>query len=294
MSIDDETRKHIDFALYRALKENPQITVKELFHIIASLRNWKKLHGSARRILDKSFEDKILIGPYLYCNSGIKITLFEEKDTDVEELEEKDSFGILLTGWYSYLKISQDNGGTLSYAELVEPSFPARAILESSLKGEREFIDHCFDTPGKLEPDNPVAWDDTDWNVYRAMRNPRRDLSEAAAELQIPCKTVEERFQKIVKDCKVFMGFFPLGYSNYEPLLITLRTDYETGIRKFLTGLDRSSWLLKVDDLLILYLFHTQINLTCLKFSEMSSMRLIYDINVGIPLNVDKEKFLFI
>jgi hypothetical protein len=90
------------------------------------------------------------------------------------------------------------------------------------------------------------------------------------------------------------MGFYPLGYSQYDPLLVTFRTGYETGVRKFLTGLDRSSWLFKVDDMLILYLFQTHINLTCLKFAEINDMGITEDFRVGIPLDMDRERFLII
>lgn len=293
MPIDNETRNQIDLAIYAALKENPRIATRELFRIIASLRKWKILHGSAQQILDKLFKDKILIGPYLYRRSGTKVTISEKKDIDAEELRKRDSFGISLVGQYSYLGVSQDGPGNLQYAELVGPSVPPKIVLEKSLQGEGEFIDHCFDRPQKLESDRSVEWDSIDWRIYEAMRNPRQNFFEVGTELSMPWKMVRERFQRIVKDCKVFMGFFPLGYLRYDHLLVTMRTEYETGIEKFLQGLDRSSWLLKVDDILVLYLFHTHINLTCLKFSEMNCMGIIDDVRVGFPVNVDRERVLF-
>jgi len=293
MPIDSKTRAQINLALYRALKENPRVTVKELFRIIASLRNWKRLHGSAQQILDKPFKDKILVGPYLYCNSGMKVTLHEKKD--VEEKVNKTNFGISLAGNYSYLQVSRTGKGNLAYAELINPSFPAKVTLEGGIADdERKWIDQWFCTPGRLNSDGRPDWDDTDWEIYGAMRNPRQNFFEVGKKLQIPWGMVKERFQKIVRDCKVLMGFFPLGYARYDHLLVTLKTEYETGVRKFLAGLDRSSWLFKVDDLLVLYLFHTHINLTCLKFGEMNYMGLINHIRVGFPLNVDKERFLFI
>ncbi|KYK33741.1 MAG: hypothetical protein AYK18_14670 [Theionarchaea archaeon DG-70] len=292
MPIDDKTRKQINLALCTALQENPRVTVKELFRIIASLRNWKKLHGSAQQILDKPFEDRILVGPYLYCNSDMKVTLHEEKD--VEKVNSM-GFAISLVGNYSYLQVSRHGKGNLSYAELIKPSFPEKVTLEGGITDdERAWFDQWFATPKRLNPDIKPEWDDAEWELYGLMRNPRQNFFEVGKELRIPWEMVRERFQRIVKDCKVFVGFFPLGYSQYDHLLVTMRTEYEIGIREFLKGLDRSSWLFKVDDLLVLYLFHTHINLTCLKFGEMNCMGIIEDVRVGIPLDVDKERFLIV
>lgn len=283
MPIDEKTRKKIDYALYRAYLENPRVTMKELFRIVGAMRNWKKHHYSAQKIVDKAFEDNILVGPHLYCNSGIHVTLFDKKGIEVKC--GKDSIGITLVGQYSYLLISRADTGNLQYAEVVKPSFPAKVNLEGSMTAEeKKFFDQWFTTPQELNPDKKPQWDETDWKIYWAMRNPRKNFFEVGKELEMPWEIVKERFQKIVKDCKVFMGFFPLGYSTYDPLLITFTTDYETGIKKWLQGLDRSSWLFKVDDTIIVCLFHTHINLTCLKLSEMEQMGIIRDFKWAVPL----------
>jgi hypothetical protein len=285
MPVDAKTRDHTWFTLYAALKENPRATVKELFCVMKQVQNWKRIR-SAQVAVDKAFRDRIVVGPYLYCNCGVEVTLFEE-EVDTEELE---GTGVSLAGNYSYLLISE--GRNVVYAELVKPSFPAKIVLEGGITDdERKWIDTWFDVPEELDPDVPPVWDDTEWDIYEAMRNPRQSFFEIGKRLQIPWRIVKERFQRIVKDCKVFVGFFPLGYPQYDHLLITLRTEYETGIRKFLAGLDRSTWLLKVDDTLVLYLFHTHINLTCLKFCEMINMGIIEDVKVGIPIDSEEGRF---
>jgi hypothetical protein len=290
---ENETRECIEYVLLITLLDNPRITVRELSRIIASLRNWK-LRGSAQRIVDRLFTNEILVGPYLYCNSGMKVTLFQKKDMEKGEVDKGD-FSITLAGNYSSLQVSQNGKETVLYAELVKPSFPEKVALEGSIAdNERAYFETWFRSPGRLKPDVIPDWDNKEWELYNAMRNPRQNFFDVGKKLQIPWKTVKERFQKIVRDCKVCMGFYPLGYSQYDPLLVTFKTRYETGMRKFLAGLDRSSWLFKVDDMLILYLFQTHINLTCLKFSEMNELRIIEDLRVGIPFDVDRDRFLII
>lgn len=290
MAIDDRTRKQIEYALYRTFMENPRVTIKELSRVVAKMRNWKQLHPSARQIIDRPFKNHILVGPYLYCNSGIQVTFDREEKQEKKE----EGTGVPLVGNYSYVLFSRENKGNLEYAELVRPSFPRKVTLEEGITAdEKEFLDQCFVTPQKLKPDVKPLWDDTDWKVYHAMRNVRRNFFEVGKELQLSWKMVKERFQKVLKDCKVFMGFFPLGYRRYDHLLLTVTTDYETGMRKWLQGLDRSSWLFKVDDILIMYLFHSHINCTCLKLCEMAQMGIIRMVRVAFPVCVD-EKFLLI
>lgn len=290
---ENETNERMKYVLLTTLLENPRITLRELSRIIGSLRNWK-LQGSAQRIVDTLFTNGILVGPYLYCNSGKKVTLFKKKDMKEEKLDKED-FSISLAGDYSCLHVSQNGKGTLLYADLIKPSFPRKVALEGSITGaERAYFKTWFRAPGRLKPDIMPDWDDEEWELYKVMRNPRQNFFDVGKKLKLPWKTVKEQFQKIVKDCKVCTGFYPLGYSQYDPFLVTFRTEYETGIRKFLTGLDRSSWLFKVDDMLILYLFQTHINLTCLKFAEINEMGIIEDFRVGIPLNMDSESFLIV
>jgi len=291
MPVDDRTKKKTDYALYRAVKENPRVTIKELFDVVKSVRNKKRKHKSWTSIIDESFKDQILVGPRLYCNSGIEVTLFDEGEPEKEESD----FGISLAGQYSYILFSPKKEGNLEYVELVNPKFPKKVTLESRITcDEKEFFDQCFAAPGMLTPDKNPQWDDTDWKVYWGLQNPRQNFFTVGKELGIPWDKVKERYEKILKDCKVLMGFFPLGYSRYDHLLVTVTTEYETGLQKWLHGLDRSSWLLKVGNTLIMYLFHTHINLTCLKLVEMEEMGILNDFRWAFPILEREEPFFLL
>lgn len=275
--------KEIQYLLYRSFLENPRITLKELSRTYTSVRALKRTQ-SAQPIVDESFKKGVFLGPYLYISSGVQIKLSRKKGKVNET-------GISLVGAYSHLHISNSRGN-LQYARCVAPSFPAKVVLESSLdENLNEEFDTCFSAHSRITPDTNPLWDELDWNLYRVMRNLRQDFLTVSRKLNISREEVKKRFGKVVKDCRIAMGFFPQGYLTYSPLLLSMKTDCETGMEKWLSALDRSSWLFKIDDVLMVYLFSTHVNLTCLKFLEMQHVGIIRNVRVSIPLS---REFLFI
>ena len=290
-----DKNKEIQYALYRKYLENPRVKTRDLFRIVRALRNWKIIHGSAQAIVDNSFTDRILVGPYLYCNPGIRVTLYrreERREAEKRMNENSTILGIPLLGFYSCVVFSRNSRDNLRYAELTSPSFPTKVNLEHSLTEDERRSLARIDTPEKLRKDPIPYWDDLDWKVYYAMKNPRRTFFRAAQDLQLPWKMVRERFWRIIKDCKIFMGFFPLGYGGYGQILVTFKTGYETWMRDWLCRLDRSSYLFAVDDTLIVYLFTTHVNMACLKLCEMEQIGVIRDFRVGFPLDVEGGPFV--
>ncbi len=275
MRLDEETKTRAWYALHTAVVEDPRVPTQKLRDIVKVVRNMKRQHKSTQVLVDKAFEDQILVGPRLYCNPGTGFALYtKEMKKNVEYIS--------LVGQYSGLAISYTSDGNLQYADVINPSFPKKVTLESGLTpDEKAFFEEV--TPERLPPDKKPQWDDTDWKVYHALRNPRQDFADVSQKLQMSCETVEERFEKIVKDCKVFLGFFPLGCKAYEHFLVTFTTEYETGIREWLQQLDRTSFLFKVDDMILVSLFHRHINRTCLKLVELEQIGVIHGFKWAIP-----------
>jgi hypothetical protein len=279
MRLDDETKQRVWYSLHTALVENPQTPTQELCDLVKVVRNMKRQHKSSQALVDKAFKDQILVGPRLYCNSGTNFALY------TKEMKKKVE-GITLVGQYSDLVISYTGEGNLQYVDVINPSFPEYITLESGLTpDERAFFDKI--TPGKLQPDKRPHWDDTDWKIYYALRNPRQDFTAVSQQLQIPRETFEKRFNKILNDCKVFLGFYPLGYKAYEPFLVTFTSKYETGIREWLQQLDRTSFLFKTDDLMLVSFFHRHINRTCLKLVQLEEIGIIHSFKWAIPFMDD-------
>lgn len=84
--------------------------------------------------------------------------------------------------------------------------------------------------------------------------------------------------------CKSLVAFFPRGYSGYARLLVTFKTKYETGLKESLEKLDRSSYLWKFNDTIILILFVDDYNGTCEQFNVLEEIGMIHDLRVSIPI----------
>ena len=268
-------KREIQYKIYKILSKNPRITTKELFKTVKSVCGFKGIQ-SAKSAVNTSFNNTV-VGPYLYCNSGFRITLSDDSKRPPTQC-------IFLVAGYTYLQITPHTNGNLTYAELIRPSFPAKVTLEDPFTPD-SFFAACFQTPGALPVDGTPHWDVTDWDIYAALQNPRQSLITVGKKLNISWKKVKKRFENIVKDCKVVTGFYPLGYSNYRPLLLSMTSDYETGLRNWLSGLDRSSWLLKADETLILYLYITSLNEPCVTFYELEQLGVIDNIKVAVPIS---------
>ena len=129
----------------------------------------------------------------------------------------------------------------------------------------------------------PGNWDELDWRIYTERKDPTRSSVKIGENLGVTFTTVMTRYKKILKDCGIWIPFFPNGYSKYIPYVITLRTDYETGILSELKKLDRSSYVYKFEETLILTLFfdgHLEID----SFLKLHKKGLIHDLRVSYPL----------
>ena len=79
------------------------------------------------------------------------------------------------------------------------------------------------------------------------------------------------------------MPFFPRGYENYWQSIITFKTDYQVGIKKELEKLDRSSYIYKIGDTLMLHLFldeHLDLNFIL----DLEKNGMIHSVSASTPL----------
>jgi hypothetical protein len=73
------------------------------------------------------------------------------------------------------------------------------------------------------------------------------------------------------------------GYSNYNQFIVQLETKYEVGLRDELKKLDRSSYIYKIDDFLLLHLFLEK-NKNLEFLLDLEKKGLIHSLSVSIPL----------
>ena len=199
------------------------------------------------------------------------------------EMDKKDYsvyHSMALVGCYSLISFSRnkspDSANILTYAESIIPTYPSEAKTSD--------IDLTAYAQEKLPVmPKPLNWDDLDWGIYHKMNNPNQPSNVAAKALGLSHTSILDRFYRIQKDCLIWMPFFAQGYSSYNQFIVQLKTKYELGLKKELQKLDRSTYLYKIDDFILLHLFlEKNKNLNFLLNLEKKG--LIHSLSVSIPL----------
>ena len=260
------------------------------------VKTFHKQHSSYRAvctttgILKEAKAEQILIGPYTYVNTGTDVELKnrDEKDFSISEKwiectsDPKVTYINLLSGGHSLL-IFKDGANVLSYAEPIIPTFNSKKKIEEIWPEEK----------GRIKPDlYPHGWGQLDWEVFHEMRNPYVSYPSVAKKLNVSTQTVMNRFRKIMKDCKPWVAFFPKGLMNYFHLFLTFKTEYEIGIKKELKKLDRTSFIYKYEDTMMIFLYshHSRDHSV---FMKMENEGIIHDLRVSIPSQWEKPWFEF-
>jgi hypothetical protein len=152
-----------------------------------------------------------------------------------------------LMGSYSLLAFKK-GASILKSAVCVIPSYPPK----------KEIIDIELTEKGELKRSPyPNGWDDYDWKVYHAMRQPNRSYGKVGGEIGSCWTTVRDHFRKILKDCDIWLSFYPKGYETYQKAILTFETKYETNLKEELSKIDRSTFLFKFNEKIILHLTFT-------------------------------------
>ena len=268
--------------LYRfviAYHENPRISVRELHRDHSHYKHRRSSSALLKRALEKS----IIIGPQIWCNSGIDVELYENLENPFQFLEvnrerPEITYIAALIGDLSALCFKK-GASVLQYAESILPSYPAQKTLDQIV----------LDRKGKLPRDKyPHGWDELDWEIYEHMKDPQVSYATVGSALKIRWYIIRDHFEKILKDCKTWILFLPRGYDNYQQVYMMFKTDYEVNLRDELQKLDRTSILYKFDDTIILHLFldealhklHQYYRL----FFEFKKEGIIHDLHVSIPV----------
>ena len=271
------------YLFYLEFIENPRIHYTKLHE----LQDKYKAKRSTSKFIKDAIDKEIIISPIIYCNSGIDVEIkLQNKINDpIGYLEtcKNDPLvtrAIALFGEHSFLCFRK-GASILTYAEAIKPS------LNSTFK----IKDIELKEKGKLPADPyPHCWDELDWEVYHSMRNPRVSFGKISGKLKsqgkfdATWKTIETRYKKILNDCKVLTAFFPIGMSNYSQTFLTLKTEYEFSLRKELKKLDRTTYLYKMGDTILLNLFLDN-NIEHRVFVELKKKGLIRDLHVSMPVH---------
>ncbi len=270
------------YRFYLEYIENPRIKNSELHEI----QNIYRAERSTGLLVKEALDEKIIVGPIIYCNCGIDVEIkFQNEIEDpigYLDLCKSDSTvtrAVALFGEHS-LVCFKKGASLLLYAEAVKPTIHSGFKLDDMELREK----------GSLPTDPyPLRWDDLDWKIYDLMRDPKVSFSRVSGKLksagiQVTWKTIENRFKKIMNSCKVWVSFFPRGMDNYSQIFLTFSTDYETSLREELQKLDRTTYLYKIGNTILLNLFLVN-NIEHRVFVILKNKGLIRDLHVSMPVH---------
>ena len=263
------------YLFFLAYLENPRIPKIELHRAYSHF----KTKDATYRLLDMAKKEQILVGPRIWCNSGFDVELVEKTKKDPLDLFEEFiqdpivTYIMALEGAYSFL-LFKKGASRLKFAEVIKPSYPAKKSIEH-IRLEKS---------GVISGDPyPHGWDELDWEVYNTMRDPTISYWKASQGLDSSWQTVKRHFKRILNDCKIWIAFYPQGYRYYSQAILTFKTEYESALIEELSMLDRSSFLYKFDDTLILHLFYDN-SIQHYTFSKLEKEGKIHDLHVSIPV----------
>lgn len=238
---------------------------------------------ATRKFLKRIRNMKVLFGPELWVNSGFVVELIKNGRRsslalfDTYRNDDQINYAIACMGVHSLLAFKK-GASILKNAICVTPTYP----------GKMKISDIELTEKGEIARDEyPHNWNDLDWSVFSAMRkNPGRSYGKAGGELGVSWVTVREHLKKILNDCKVSTSFYPKGYNYYQQALLRFKTKYERNLWKELKKIDRSSFLYKYNDSLILILFYE--DYTDLKiFDILKKERKIKNLEFSTPIAWD-------
>ncbi|MGD2248923.1 MAG: hypothetical protein PVF58_11005 [Candidatus Methanofastidiosia archaeon] len=269
-----------------AVRQNPKIPISDIHRKYSTYSRRKSVTDA----LTKAYERKVITGPFLFVNSGIEVLLLNDVDNPRKFFEEckkdkKTNLAVVSHGHWP-LFLCKQGANTLQYHNSILPN-------KGKIKGKK-VKKIFFEEKGTLSEDlYPHGWTEKHWETYYCMKSPRSiSFKEAGKKLGVSRVWARKYFLEVLEQCKVMTNFFPLGKETYSPLLVTLKTDYETGIVKGLKTLNRTTFLYKAENTLILLMGvdpkpKAQNYLTN-KFQRLEEMGLISDLHVSTPYDWHK------
>lgn len=263
------------YRIFLEYKKIPRIHPNQLHR----LHSPYKAKATTANLITTARKNRVLIGPYLYCNSGISCELYDSVEDPLALMEscKKDvrtTRAVILCGGHSFIHFTK-GASLLTYSEAITPT----------LKSDFSVEDIDLHEKGNLPIDPyPPCWDDLDWKIYDLMRDPNIPFRVIGEKAGVSWKTVETRFKKIRKDCKTVIAFFPKGYKGYWQTFVTFETEYEVNLRDELQKLDRTTYIYKVGNTVILNLFLDD-GTEHYAFLKLKKEGLITNLKISIPVH---------
>ena len=272
---------HLLLTYCKMIRKYPSISLNQ-FHKIYSEYSRRK---TTTKLIKDGYQKKVILGPFLFANIGIEVRLFENINNPIKYLEEcrqnkKTTLAYALEGGWSFIHF-QYGASMIKFAD---------SIIPHNYSVSNKYIENLtFEKKGKLSLDPyPHGWSEEHWKIFHLMREPQKvTFKEIVKETGMAWETFRKYYKEILNQCKPLSCFFPLGKEGYTYQLVTFRTAYEIGIYNALKCLNRTSWIYKADELIILVLClfprPKGINILTHYFKGLEEKGYIHDLRVCIP-----------
>jgi hypothetical protein len=272
------------------LIDNPRVTHS---HVHRTISPYDSLNSTSR-LIREAHNLLYILGPLLFSNTGFSFELKKGSENplhilrDFEYEKRQDiSHAIALSGDYNIL-LFKKGGSDLSFAHCIVPHVTFNEGIN--------FSDFIFkEKEGDLPFDKlPTDWSEMDFKVFDIMQKPKGvSYGKAAGKLGVKWITVKRHYEKIINDCKVMCAFFPLTYSGYSRLIACFETKYEIGLFEKLHEVDRSSYLWKCNNMIILTMFVNDYNSATEQFFKLEEIGMIKNVKISIPIRYYTSKDFF-
>ncbi len=237
-------------------------------------------------LINAAYNQGVITGPVLYANVGIEVELLGYVDDPLEYLkickeDKKTTLAYALHGDWSFIRFKY-GASMLDFAD---------SVLPNAYPNSGKYIEHIEieEKKGTLPQDPyPHGWSDEHWNIYKSLRMPRsKTFREAGEQVGISWDSAKKYFYEVLKQCKIHSCFFPLGKEGYGHQIVTFKTEYEMSILRALENLNRTTYMYKTDEIIILILFLIprpfDFNISTNMFKEFEEKGYIQDLHVCTP-----------
>ena len=242
---------------------------------------------STSDLINAGYRHEVITEPILYANVGIEVNLIEDIDDPLEYLKE----------------CEKDENTTLAYALHGDWSFIHFKYGATMLKFADSTLPHSYTPSSYIEyikipeqkgnlPEDPYphGWLDEHWDIYRVLKKPRSlSFRDAGREVDLSWDSVKKYFYEVLEQSKVLSCFFPRGKNGYSKQIVTFETDYEMGILNALKNVNRTTYIYKTEEMIILVLFLVprpfDFNVSTDFFKKLEEKGYIRDLHVCTPRN---------
>lgn len=298
------TQKYFD--LYRLVIDNPRMQVRKMAKRLGETGRGRTFSAIAKR-LRKMYQLKISLKPKLALKTfeNVFSTAYFCRKIDRERIrqtylslknDKSIDYCLFLAGDFDFFLVSKKGKiDVKQYGLEILEKHMLYTTIYTIPKGWEKSILETYSTfskfnfeKGKLErkKESILEWSHIDWRIYYSMReNVRAQFASIGRKLDVAGYTVKSHFEKsILPNCSVAHYFFPKGYDYYKQAFVKIDTNHEKGLIGSLRELPCTTYVLPLDEGLMVNIFHEGVNELMTALQEIEEIGILKTYSLQVPL----------